>query len=169
MKVINEAIAVAQYSQEDERERTIFQKYKEFNEHLFWIVEQKQYQNYISSPHSSLDTLGRRASTLKEAFKAKEQEVCKNFEQILTNDKDYDLHFMDENDLFDKINKKAEDSIPQFKRGNKFALGQKIPAFVKPFSKQEMISGEFSAKHSSVLRLLTKWAGYMEDLSLIHI
>jgi hypothetical protein len=44
------------------------------------------------------------------------------------------------------------------------ALGQKIPAAVKAFSRQEIESGQFSAKHSSILRILTKWAGYLEDI-----
>ena len=54
--------------------------------------------------------------------------------------------------------------MPEFKKDNKFSLGQKIPAFVKPFSKQEMQSGHFEAKHSSILRILTKWAGHLEAI-----
>ena len=43
-------------------------------------------------------------------------------------------------------------------------MGQKIPASVKTFSKQELASKQFSAKHSSILRILTKWAGNLEDI-----
>ena len=50
------------------------------------------------------------------------------------------------------------------KRGKKYAIGQKIPSFVKPFSKQEVSNKEFTSSHSSILRILTKWAEYMEDI-----
>ena len=43
-----------------------------------------------------------------------------------------------------------------------FALGQKIPASVKSFTRQEISGKQFTAKHSSILRILTKWAGYQE-------
>ena len=43
-----------------------------------------------------------------------------------------------------------------------YALGHKIPTSVNPFNKQEMAGKIFSAKHSSILRILTKWAGYLE-------
>lgn len=37
-------------------------------------------------------------------------------------------------------------------------MGQKLPNGLKPFSKNEIKDHNFSAKHSSVLRILTKWA-----------
>lgn len=43
-------------------------------------------------------------------------------------------------------------------------LGQKIPSYVKEFNKQELICQEFSSKHSSILRILTKWNEYLEDI-----
>ena len=43
-----------------------------------------------------------------------------------------------------------------------YALGQKIPSFVKVFNRQEIQNKQFSAKHSSILRIMTKWAGYLE-------
>jgi hypothetical protein len=48
------------------------------------------------------------------------------------------------------------------KKDKNYALGHKIPATVKTFSKQELEYHEFTAKHSSILRILTKWAGYLE-------
>ena len=45
-----------------------------------------------------------------------------------------------------------------------YALGQKIPASVKPFTREEIKNKEFSAKHSSVLRILTKWAENLEKI-----
>ena len=44
------------------------------------------------------------------------------------------------------------------KKGKKFAVGQKIPASVKPFYKYDIKNKNFTAKHSSILRILTKWA-----------
>ena len=32
------------------------------------------------------------------------------------------------------------------------------------FSRQEIASKQFSAKHSSILRILTKWAGYLQEI-----
>ena len=55
----------------------------------------------------------------------------------------------------------AVEDIEIMKKGQKYALGQKIPASVKPFTRQEITSHQFSARHSSVLRILTKWAGYL--------
>jgi hypothetical protein len=46
-------------------------------------------------------------------------------------------------------------------KNHKFALGQKVPASVKPYSRQEIANKQFVAKHSSILRILTKWAGYL--------
>ena len=45
-----------------------------------------------------------------------------------------------------------------------YALGQKIPATIKPFNRQEISSKQFSAKHSSILRVLTKWASGLEEI-----
>jgi len=39
-----------------------------------------------------------------------------------------------------------------------FAIDQKIPSSVKPFSKEDISETNFSAKNSAVLRILTKWA-----------
>ena len=50
------------------------------------------------------------------------------------------------------------------KTKNKFALGQKIPASVKMFDRKEIETKQFKAKHSSILRILTKWAVYLEDI-----
>lgn len=43
-------------------------------------------------------------------------------------------------------------------------IGQKIPGYVKEFSKQEISSKDFTVKHSSVLRVMSKWAEYLENL-----
>jgi hypothetical protein len=50
------------------------------------------------------------------------------------------------------------------KASKQFALGQKIPASVKPFSRQEVDHKLFSAKHSSLFRILTKWAESLEAI-----
>ena len=68
------------------------------------------------------------------------------------------------NEQIDKIWKDAEESITKMRKEGKYALGQKLPASMKPFNRQEMETKEFSAKHSSVLRILTKWAEYLEEI-----
>ena len=47
---------------------------------------------------------------------------------------------------------------------SKYATGQKVPAFVKPFTKNELANKQFTVKHSSILRILTKWAGNLEEI-----
>ena len=49
MRVINAAIEVVQDCSNNYRERTNFEKFTEFNENLFWIVQQKEYQNIINA------------------------------------------------------------------------------------------------------------------------
>jgi hypothetical protein len=44
------------------------------------------------------------------------------------------------------------------------AMSPKIPSSVKPFSKHEIDNKQFSARHSSMLRILTKWAEYLEEI-----
>lgn len=39
-----------------------------------------------------------------------------------------------------------------------FEIGQKLPSTIRPFSKKDIEDKNFSCKHSSVLRILTKWA-----------
>ena len=46
MKVINSLIEMTQDNSEDARERTIFQKFKEFNQHLFWVTQSKDFQHF---------------------------------------------------------------------------------------------------------------------------
>ena len=43
-------------------------------------------------------------------------------------------------------------------------LGQKIPSFVKIFNRQDLENKNFQAKHSSILRILTKWAENLEKI-----
>jgi hypothetical protein len=62
----------------------------------------------------------------------------------------------EEDHLFDLM-EKAEKGIEESRRDKNYVLGQKIPGHVKEFSRQEMGDQHFSAKHSSVLRILTKW------------
>ena len=50
------------------------------------------------------------------------------------------------------------------KKKKNFGIGQKIPASVKTFSREEITNKQFTAKHSSILRILTKWAGYLENV-----
>ena len=47
---------------------------------------------------------------------------------------------------------------------NFILIGQKIPASVKPYSKYQINAKEFAGKHSSLLRILTKWADYLENI-----
>ena len=55
----------------------------------------------------------------------------------------------------------SSDGIQSMKKDKKYSIGQKIPPSVKPFGREEMILKQFRAKHSSVFRILTKWAGYL--------
>ena len=43
-------------------------------------------------------------------------------------------------------------------------VGQKIPSYVKEFTKPEIASKSFPVKHSSILRVMAKWAEYLEGM-----
>ena len=49
MNVINAAIQIAQDSKLDDGEMTVFEKFTDFNEYLFWTGQHKPYQKLISS------------------------------------------------------------------------------------------------------------------------
>ena len=44
MKVINKAVGIANENKLDSRERTVFEIFSEFNEKMFWLSKQKNYQ-----------------------------------------------------------------------------------------------------------------------------
>lgn len=46
----------------------------------------------------------------------------------------------------------------------KYSMNQKIPTFVKEFTRQEITNKQFTAKHSSILRILTKWCKNLQDI-----
>jgi hypothetical protein len=41
-------------------------------------------------------------------------------------------------------------------------MGQKLPSGLEPFGKNDLKDRNFTAKHSSVLRVITKWAENLE-------
>ena len=47
MKVINAAVEVAQDNTVDPCGRTVFELFNSFNEHLFYISQQKEYQKIL--------------------------------------------------------------------------------------------------------------------------
>ena len=53
--------------------------------------------------------------------------------------------------------------VNELKDGKKFVVGQKIPSSILPFSRQEISNKKFESKHASILRILTKWASYLEE------
>jgi hypothetical protein len=83
MKVINTAISVTQSTENDSRERTIKEKFTDFNEQLFWIAQQKEYHNVINTvidEDSSVQTKGSRR-LYREATK----NIVQYFDQIVDN------------------------------------------------------------------------------------
>jgi hypothetical protein len=50
------------------------------------------------------------------------------------------------------------------RRHHKYGIAQKIPNYVKPFSVSDIESNNFHVNNSSVLRIMTKWADYLEDI-----
>lgn len=58
----------------------------------------------------------------------------------------------------------SDEGIQSIKKDKKYLIGQKIPPSVKPFGREEMVLKQFRAKHSSIFRILTKWAGYLEEI-----
>jgi hypothetical protein len=66
--------------------------------------------------------------------------------------------------MFNRLFSSTEDGIESMKKEKHFALGHKIPVTVKSFSRQELENKQFTAKHSSILRILTKWAESLEEI-----
>jgi len=56
MKVLNMAINVAQDSQEDSRERNVSEIFTAFNQQLFWISQEKKYQDILKTLDSRQKT-----------------------------------------------------------------------------------------------------------------
>jgi len=50
------------------------------------------------------------------------------------------------------------------KARHNFLIGQKIPSGVRIFCKKDLENKNFKAKHSAILRILTKWAKNLEDI-----
>ena len=48
MKVLNKVIEMPQDSTEDSKDRTIFEKFRSFNEHLFFLSENKEIKNFLT-------------------------------------------------------------------------------------------------------------------------
>ena len=78
MKVINAAIGVTEKNAADARERTVYQKFTQFNQHLFWLTQHRPYQVMVSKTDQK--------NKLKREEKDKiERVICKKFDNILTN------------------------------------------------------------------------------------
>jgi hypothetical protein len=62
------------------------------------------------------------------------------------------------------IKSEYDDELQKLKKESKFALAQKIPSYVKSFSKNDLKEDKFFVNSSTVLRVMTKWAENLEDL-----
>ena len=96
-----------------------------------------------------------------EEVQEKEQDIYARFDAIL---RLHEEKVNEKESKYDRFWQKAEDGIAEVKGKHSFALGQKIPASVKLFNKQEVENKLFTAKHSSILRILTKWAENLEEI-----
>ena len=52
--------------------------------------------------------------------------------------------------------------MAEIKQKNVFAINQKIPGSVKQFVRQEIEGEDVTIRHSSIFRILTKWAESLE-------
>ena len=77
MRVINAIIEVTHDNSDDAKERTIFQKFTEFNENLFWVSQEKDY-------HQVLSTFGEKDSSKKDEESIKTN-ICDYFDTIMSN------------------------------------------------------------------------------------
>lgn len=80
MTVINKIITVTQDNSEDARERTVYEKFTQFNEHIFWITQQKTYQQVLNrSEKNSKEGKETRISKLIQ------EGLGNHYEEILSN------------------------------------------------------------------------------------
>lgn len=89
--------------------------------------------------------------------------ICQKFNHILSckrNKEDEEVSHPELEDLWQG----SEEGISDMKGGKQYAIGQKIPSSVPIFNRQEVASRNFVAKHSSVLRILSKWSYYLEEI-----
>jgi hypothetical protein len=49
MTVINKIIEVVDENSEDSKKRTVYEKFEEFNYHLSWLAQEKQYQEILQT------------------------------------------------------------------------------------------------------------------------
>lgn len=77
MRVINAAIEVTQENEGDSRERTVKEVFIDFNEQLFWLSQQKNYQLAINGIDPSKLQL-QPASEHEAKLKEEEKEMIKN-------------------------------------------------------------------------------------------
>jgi hypothetical protein len=47
---------------------------------------------------------------------------------------------------------------------HKYGIAQKIPNYVKPFNDNDIKAANFNVNSSAVLRIMIKWAEYLEDI-----
>jgi hypothetical protein len=163
MTVINAAIQVTQDNQRDVRERTVSERFTEFNHHLFWLTQQKEYQTILNKIDDKKAQRGDKGEVSKEAARRTKSVICRKFDNLLSSEEGGQLS-EEENVLvkqMDQLWQSMKEEMDFTSKNYKFALGQKIPAEVKPYSHQDIANKQFVAKHSSILRILTKWAGYL--------
>lgn len=51
-----------------------------------------------------------------------------------------------------------EKALSLLKNEHKYEIGQKIPTYIKSFTKMDLKQKNFTAKSSAILRIMTKWA-----------
>jgi hypothetical protein len=109
----------------------------------------------VDHPENLLET------NLKDSNTHLKRQICQKFNHILACKKDHE----EEGSHYDleELWKGSEEGISDIKGERKFAIGQKIPSAVPIFNRQEVASRNFVAKHSSVLRVLSKWSYYLEE------
>ena len=58
----------------------------------------------------------------------------------------------------------AKESIQKMRTHSQYQIGSKIPNSVKPFTVHQIANKNVAGKHSSILRIMTKWAQYLEGI-----
>ena len=79
MGTINAAIAVTHDSKNDHRGRTLFETFNDFNEHLFWTSQQKDYQHLLETLDKNHEFV---VQETDEDKKKKRLELCQLYESI---------------------------------------------------------------------------------------
>ena len=152
MEVINAAISVTRQTASERAQETVFEKFVEFNERLFCTSNHRHFKTLMGLSKNN-QREGEYRTILKYYKDVLAGEVLED-ENILIQVIDHFRDFLpfpkkdakvdankkrlSEGDYLQLIKEDYDDNLCKLKKEGKFAVAQKIPGYVKSFSKPDL-------------------------------